>query len=140
MPISPNMAVMNSTRRQNSLGEDNLRNFVGKTQGMIKSGIISVLEGGSDIFSGTCRASLTLNHVDNCVLFIPLGISSKLESALSLSATSSSEPNEHLATEMLETPSKDSACDMSLSLPGDRELVANGPDPYDKFIYKIGNF
>lgn len=129
------MAVVDSPRRQNSLGEDNLRNFVGKTQGIIKSGIISVLEGGSDIFSGTCRTSLTLNHVDNCVLFIPLGISSKLESALSLSATSSSEPNE---PPMLETPSKDSACDMSLSIPGDRALVATGPDPYDKFIYKIG--
>lgn len=43
---------METARRQNSLGEDNIRNLVDKTQGMLRSGLISVIEGGSDIFSG----------------------------------------------------------------------------------------
>lgn len=36
------------------------------------------------------------------------------------------------------TPSKDSACDVSLM--GDCELRATGPDPYEKLHYKIGKF
>jgi len=41
-----------SGRRQSSLGEDNIRQFVDKTQGILRSGFFSVIEGGSDIFSG----------------------------------------------------------------------------------------
>lgn len=90
--------------------DGHIRHFVGRTQGMLRSGILSVIEGGSDIFSG---------------------ISSKLESALSMSLDSSSVPSEA----PIATPSKDSVCDVSLH--GDRELRATGPDPYEKLHYRI---
>lgn len=33
--------------------DGHIRHFVGRTQGMLRSGILSVIEGSSDIFSGS---------------------------------------------------------------------------------------